>query len=331
MPSLARNRAEALRRAGRNDAARQLLTDVATAASDQQRVDPSTLYQLAELLVEEQQYDLALRLMAKAHAELPFEVSRQRMLQVQIEKRLATRSLEYRSEHFHLIYPVERSHRYARNVARILEAERSRLKKWIPLESDDRIHVFLLEFDDWRASHADGLEILGLFDGRIHVPFGEIAFFKPQMVSILTHELAHAMISELTGDRAPRWFQEGLAQHVEMAAGRINPIAGYRATGSQLAFPMIETVLDRSGSRELVGIAYEEAQWTLHFLESRHGVGAIHRLLDAFRDGSTTEEAILTVLGQSIGQFDRELWKWCLEQAPEVWPRQVVDYDGLPV
>ena len=325
-PKVVRQRAEALRRAGRRQAARDLLTALAASNVENRQVDPRTLYQLAELLVTDGQYDLAVKLMTKAHAQLPFEVEPRRIRQVRMEKRLANASAVYESEHFEVFYPYERSHFFAERVAEILEAERQRLQKWIPVSTGGKTEVFLLEFEEFRAGYGGNVEILGLFDGKIRVPFAEVNTFVPFVVSVLTHELAHAMITEATADRAPRWLQEGLAQHVEMPQG-INPIAGYLSTGSLLSFPMIEAVLASFAAPRFVPVAYDEARWVLHFIESRYGVRGIHRLLKAFRDGLTTEEALARVTGKSIVEFDREVWDWCLHQAPDIWPSEIVHYD----
>ena len=331
-PPVVRQRAAALRRAGRRQAARDILTALAASNIEHRQVDPLTLYQLAELLVTEGEYDRALKLMAKAHTQLPFEIDPRRMRQVQLEKRLANASAVYESEHFEVLYPYQRSLYFAERVAEILEAERRRLGKWIPLKTSTKTQVYLLEFDDFQAGYGGNVDVLGLFDGKIRVPFAQVNTFVPLIVSVLTHELAHAMITEATADRAPHWFQEGLAQHVEMPQS-INPIAGYKSTGSLLSFPLIETVLRSFAAPRFVPVAYDESRWVLHFIENRYGVRGIHRLLDAFRDGLTTEEALAQVTGLSIAEFDHEVWDWCLNRAPEIWPSEIIHYDtyGSPV
>ncbi len=110
------------------------------------------------------------------------------------------------------------------------------------------------------------MDVLGLFDGKIRVPLGDVAKFRPFVVTILTHELAHAMITEKTADQAPRWFQEGLAQHVEMVEEDVNPIAGYRDKENLASFPLIEPAIS-SYSPALIAIGYDESRWALHYVE----------------------------------------------------------------
>jgi tetratricopeptide (TPR) repeat protein len=327
LPSgLMRLRAEALRRAGRAAEARELLVRVVQSDRAGQRTDPETLYQLADLLAAEGNFDTALKLVAKANSELPYEAGDERIRQLQMEKRLAASSQIYRSPHFEIHYPPLRGEAFAKDAAHILEAERSRLQTWIPLSSAKVTEVHLLHFDDFQAGYSPGLDVLGLYDGKIRVPLGDAPKFVPFVVSILTHELAHAMIAERTGDRAPHWFQEGLAQHVEMLQPGVNPIQGYRDKGNLLGFPLLEPAIG-SLSPALVAIGYDESRWTLHYVEHRYGREGIHRLLDAFNAGKTTGEAI-AALGTSAVQFDHDLWEWGVTKAPEIWKVELVRYDG---
>ena len=326
LPSgLMRLRAEALRRAGRTGEARDLLVRVVQGDKAGQRMDPETLYQLADLLTAEGNFDMALKLVAKANSQLPFEAGDERVRQLQMEKRLAVSAEVYRSPHFEIHYPPGRGEGFAKNAARILEAERSRLQAWIPLSSSKSTEVHLLHFADFQAGYSPGMDILGLYDGKIRVPLGDAPKFGTFVVSILTHELAHAMIAERTGSRAPHWFQEGLAQHVEMLQEGVNPIQGYRDKDNLLGFPLLEPAIG-SLSPSLIAIGYDESRWTLHYVEHRYGRAGIHRLLDAFNAGKTTDEAIAT-LGTSTVQFDHDLWEWGMTQAPEVWKVELVRYE----
>ncbi len=326
-PSVVRRRAEALRRVGRRTAAQELLAALIASNAKNRQVDPGTLFRLAELLVSDGRYDLALKLMAKAHSQLPFEVDPRRLRQVQMEKRLANASAVYESEHFEVFYPYERSLYFAERVSEILEAERRRLSKWIPVSKVGKTEVFLLQIGEFQIGYGGNVAIMGLFDGKIRVPFADVNTFTPFIVSVLTHELAHAMITEASDDRAPHWLQEGLAQHLEMPQDGINPIAGYRSTGNLLSFPMIETVLESFAAPRLVPVAYDQSRWVLHFVESRYGVRGIQRLLGAFREGLTTEEAIAKAMGKSVVELDHEIWEWCVKVAPQMWPSEIVHYD----
>jgi tetratricopeptide (TPR) repeat protein len=328
---LTRLRAAALAHSGRKPEARDLLVRLALGDKTSKRADPGALYQLADLLEEEGQFDQAIRLVTKANAQLPSPPGGDRLLKLTLEKRLASSMEQLKSTHFIVSYPLSRGPAFGKEAMRILEAERLRLQKWIPLPPGGGapIEVRLLPFEDFELGFAHGGDVLGLYNGVVLVPLGSLRTFNPFAVSVMTHELAHAMIAQRTGDRAPHWFHEGLAQHVEMREeGRINSIADYRAGDSLLAFPLIEPALQSFSSAVWVSAAYDEALWTMNYVEARYGVGGIHRLMDGYRAGQTTGEALAAAFGTPVGRFDQDVWAWCTSQAPRAWRPEVVRYDG---
>ncbi|HYL04934.1 MAG TPA: hypothetical protein VE075_02780, partial [Thermoanaerobaculia bacterium] len=327
---LTRLRAAALARSDRKAEARQLLVRLALGDKASKRADPGALYQLADLLEQQGEFDQAIKLVTKANSELPSPPGGERILQLTLEKRLASSMEQLKSPHFVVSYPLSRGPAFGKEAMRILEAERERLQKWIPLPAGGApIEVRLLPFQDFELGFSQGGDVLGLYDGVVRVPLGSLRTFMPFAVSLMTHELAHAMIAQRTADRAPHWFHEGLAQHVEMQEeGRANPIADYRATDRLLAFPLIEPALQSFSSAVWVSAAYDEALWTMNYIEARYGVGGIHRLMDGFRAGKTTSEALAGAFGTPAARFDQDVWAWCTTQAPRAWRAEVVRYDG---
>lgn len=107
--------------------------------------------------------------------------------------------------------------------------------------------------------------MIGIYDGKVRVPFADAPSLHPQLVSILSHEVTHAMIAEHTHDQAPHWFQEGLAQHLETSAAVVNPIPDLVKSDRILAFSVLEDVLSGFSEAQFVEIAYDQSAWFLHF------------------------------------------------------------------
>jgi hypothetical protein len=163
----------------------------------------------------------------------------------------------------------------------------------------------------------------------VRVPFAEIQSLHPKLVAILSHELAHAMIAAATHDQAPHWFQEGLAEHVEMGMGRVNPLPDLVRTGRVLAFPTVDPILRGFAEPQLVDLAYSEAAWMINYIETRYGVQAIHRLIAAYAAGRTDEQALREIGGVSPADFDRAFWQWgSSRQAPQTRVVAVERYDA---
>jgi hypothetical protein len=169
--------------------------------------------------------------------------------------------------------------------------------------------------------------VVGVFDGKVRVPFAEVRSLHPRLVAILSHELAHAMIAAATHDQAPHWFQEGLAEHIEMGMGRLNPLPDLARANRVLSFPTIDPILRGFAEPQLVDLAYAEAAWMINFIEARYGVEAIHRLIAAFAAGRTTDQALQAIGGGSPAELDRAFWKWGSTQAPQARVVEVQRYD----
>ncbi len=327
---LASLRAEALRRLDRTGEARRLLFRVAKSRADQKRKDPQPLYELGLLLAARGEYDEAERVVRMAEKQSPEEPISSLVPRIRLEERLNRSFLTRRSEHFEIRYPLDTADYFVERLADALEQELERLRTWIPWKPPEPLEVQLYDADDFFRAFAPGRDVLGLFDGKIRVPLANVPSLHPRILGILTHELAHALLAGATSDQSPHWFHEGLAQHVQPVQQQVNPIPDYRRLGTFLSFPLIEPVLSSPSDPFLTMLGYEEAVWVVHYLEARHGEREIRRLVDAFAQGQTTEEALAGVLGASVLEFDEEVWRWCLEDAPAAWPVEMVRYDLGP-
>lgn len=322
-------RALALERSGRGEEARDLLVTLARRNLAQQVREPGTLFQLADLLAQGGEYDLAVRLATRAGSQLPLFAGEQRLRRYRMDQRLAGSYEVYRSRHFEVRYPRDRSSFLAKRLANLMEEERRRLLRWIPA-GETPVEVHLIPYEEFLGAFGGRIDILGLYDGKIRVPMADVASFQPEIVAILSHELAHAMIADATGDLAPRWFHEGLAQHVEMISASANPMPDYDRAGGLLSLPVLEAVLAGFTHPRLVAQSYDQAAWTLHYLESRHGLEAIRHLQAAFGQGLSTEEAVASVLGRSLPELDADLRRWWIEAAPAAWKTEVRRYELRP-
>jgi hypothetical protein len=324
--ALVRLRAQALRQVGRMEGARELLVRLAGSDIAGRRPAPGTLFELAELFAAAGEFDTAIKLSKKADAQLPTPRGERRRKQMELDKELSASYASYRSKNFDVRYPVATGETYARGVALVLEEERHRLQRWIPNPGTKEIEVHLFPLKEFYSTFGSE-NVVGVYDGKVRVPFADLQSLDPELVQILSHELAHAMIAGATKDQAPHWFQEGLAEHVEMGLGRINPLPDLMRTGRALSFPTLDPILSGFAEPQLVDLGYSEAAWTIHFLEARYGVKAIHGMLKAFADGKTTDQAVQQVSGLTPADLDRALWTWGTTEAPQARNLEVRRYD----
>ena len=327
-PTMIQARALALMRTDQKVEAANLLIELAKSDRANRRRDAGTFYQLGEMLTELGQYELALRAMEKASSISAFDFTSQRRDQIGLMKELEESKKIFDSRHFRMVYPASTGERYPRQLSWVLEAEWDRVQKWIPVPAGaPKVEIHLFPFTKFMKAYArTGGLVGGLYDGVVRVPLADFESFHPELIRIVSHEVAHAMIDIATRDRAPKWFHEGLAGHIEMHQREINPMPDMHEAGRDLTFTLLEPVLAGWSEPQLVELAYTNAAWTLHFIESKRGVRGIHRILDAFRRGNDTEAAIRKVFGVSVEEFDRDFRAWAVNQAPTVWPSDMVAY-----
>ncbi|MDA8016008.1 MAG: hypothetical protein MPN21_01070 [Thermoanaerobaculia bacterium] len=327
-PSLIQARALALMRSDQSVAAANLLIELAKSDQANRRRDPATFYQLGEMLTELGQYDLAIRALERASSLSAFDFTAQRRQQIKLMKDLEESKKVFQSKHFRMVYPASTGERYPRQRSWVLEAEWDRVKKWIPVPAGSpKVEIHLFPFSGFMKAYArSGGLVGGLYDGVVRVPLADFESFHPELIRIVSHEVAHAMIDIATRDRAPKWFHEGLAGHIEMHQRELNPMPDMHAAGRDLTFNLLEPILAGWSEPQLVELAYTNAAWTLHYIESEKGVRGIHRMLDAFRRGHDTKGAIRKVFGTSVETFDRNFRTWAIRDAPQIWPSEMVAY-----
>ena len=318
-------KALAHQRSGQPDEARALLTGMAKKPSLVKRLNAWQLLQVGELLASLDSYDAAIRVMDRAAQlrELPHLDDRVR--QLSLNKRLTTYSA-HETSHFTVRYSSETGAFDAKRIGEIAEAEFIRLQRWIPIRDFRKVTINVLSWETFRGTYTGSDHILGFYDGKITIPLAGIGMYPPEIVAILSHELAHAMIAQRTRDQAPRWFQEGLAQRIESVQYHRNPFNMYDRE-QLIALAVLDDVIKYSADPGRIGQGYVISQALIRYIESRWGAGGIVTLLDAYAAGQTTGEAIETLSGSSLQEFDHAYLRWGESQRNIFENRELVSYE----
>ncbi len=133
----------------------------------------------------------------------------------------------------------------------------------------------------------------------LHTPEGPIT---------LRHELAHVALGQI-GRTWPRWFQEGLAQHL---TGERIAITHYAALFRAVAQQHLYEFEDLAGSwpdrRADVEIAYAQSADFVAYLASHHGPAAMGQLLDGVAAGEAFELAFGKAFRSSL-MVEENAWR----------------------
>jgi hypothetical protein len=297
----------ALVRSEQHRAAQQFLTAVAANPAIVRRREPTVHIILAHLLKEIKQFRKAARVLASAKSDDGAMYIAELIRQMTMQERLEGQMDSLRSANFEIRYTWPLPKASAERIAEILESELARLKPLIPVQAMQRVRVNIITWDDFQLGVTGSSHIVGTFDGEITLPFAEIGGFPTEIVAIMSHELAHAMIAQATRNLAPRWFQEGFAQRAEMVETKENAFQG----GDEvLPVTLLETAFSSSGDMEMVGRSYITAYTAIRYIEQTYGTRALWALMRAFGEGAATREAIALVTGESVVAFEENFRKW---------------------
>lgn len=307
-------RGVAFQRLGQPSAARSVLVELAQSVLTGGRNEPEILMLFADVLGQQGEYATALKLAERANSLIVNPSYYSRVLMFRTEAALAESSEVLTTANFFIRHPVGGTHT-ANEIGKILELERSRLSKWIKPVAGPRIEVHLLPAADFSEAYGGNVEVIGIYDGRIRLPFGEVEKLNEYLISVISHELAHALIARASDDKAPAWLQEGLAQLAEKTDLRINPMRDYDRVGQLISFFLLDEVFDSFPNAKLVAAAYDEALWTCLFFEKRRGRGVFNRMFKAYSEGSSTDEVLRQIVGLEGAKLDTALRKWWLEDS----------------
>lgn len=319
-------RAEALYRTRRGSEAARLLVAFAKSGGARNRQDPALYFRLGHLLLKLDQYELAVRAIQKAQALSPFPQIDSEIDRIRMDQNLAKAYGTLPTRHFLIRYPRDLNSPYFARLGEIFEKEYQRLGRWIPEALDAPVEINLYPFADFARLYSRG-EFIGLYDGKVRLPFADVQSLQPEAITVMSHEISHALLAAATHDFAPHWFQEGLAQHLQPVQDQVNPLPDFEARGALLSLRLLEVPLSTPSDPELRAAAYDIAAWAVHFIEARHGVQGIRRMIAAYREGLDTDQALAQALHTDVGAFDRALLVWSKTSAGASHSSNPVRYD----
>jgi len=164
-----------------------------------------------------------------------------------------------------------------------------------------RSYFSLVSVPDW---------VSGLFDGKIRVSVDPAGGVTPELSSVLAHELAHSFIRHASGDRAPGWLHEGVAQWWEgKRIGRYEIRDDFRRRGPYSLSEM-EGNLAGHSDRTAARTNYVEALALIEYVVERHGSGAVACLVRGLGAGRTFAESLRAETGLTPDELFRRWKEW---------------------
>ncbi|WP_169791535.1 tetratricopeptide repeat protein [Sandaracinus amylolyticus] len=129
---------------------------------------------------------------------------------------------------------------------------------------------------------------------------------------ITTHELAHVFHIQLSRNRVPRWFTEGLAEHeTVMARPEWRREEDHRLWLALDRLPPVRdlnSAFTHARSAEDVMTAYYASSRLVGYMVDRFGFDRVVAMLRGWGEGRSSADVVQRALGVSIDELDRE-WR----------------------
>jgi hypothetical protein len=134
-----------------------------------------------------------------------------------------------------------------------------------------------------------------------------------EMGRMLTHEAVHLMVGQATQNPfngAPRWLDEGLAiTYQEVPEQRFQRILDLAVDEGRL-IPVRALRSSFPTDPDLAIQSYAQSESIVEFLIEEHGHESISRILAAYREGVSHEQAVEMGLGMSLDELDAAWKEW---------------------
>ena len=147
--------------------------------------------------------------------------------------------------------------------------------------------------------------------------------------AVIPHEISHLYLYQTAHNASapiPVWLNEGLAQYNEFIDSGTDYLVEQAVKENRL-LPLTSLAAGFGQHDEArIRLSYAEALSAVRYLAKTYGEAGISRLLAAYRQGLTTEDAFRTALGISMGQFQQD---WAVSVGaraesmitPTPWPK----------
>lgn len=123
----------------------------------------------------------------------------------------------------------------------------------------------------------------------------------------IAHEYAHFVVDYRTHGNYPRWLTEGIAQYIERELTGFELTPGDEQEVFWYSFGEMDRGFDLLSDQ---GLAYRQSLLALDFIVAKKGFPGVLSLLDELAQGQKIGEALDSIMGLDLVQFEQEFKEW---------------------
>jgi hypothetical protein len=140
------------------------------------------------------------------------------------------------------------------------------------------------------------------------------------------HELTHIVLGDLSKQRLPIGFQEGIAQYLERDMDQRQRFARTLQQGREAGRLLNFSNLNQQRPfLAAAGLAYPQSYSMVVFLAERYGFGSVLQFVLATRDARTLDEAVKRAFGRTLPELETEWQDFVPGYVSGGWQRNDLD------
>ncbi len=232
-----------------------------------------------------------------------------------------------KTEHFELRYDPKADTGLAYYMADYLEEIYAELTKKFQFKPKERVLLEIFNRHDMfagRVTALPDLHTIGACTGRMVAmdsPYAQGVRKPFNWARVIRHEIVHVFNLEQTNFLTPHWLTEGLAVNNEgfPRPPVWNQLLTERVPAGQVMnLDTIDLGFIRPRDQAEWNMAYAQSQIYVNYLKDQYGAESIGAMLDAYRDGLSTAEAIKKVCKVDKPEFEEGYKKYLKGEAEKI-------------
>lgn len=216
---------------------------------------------------------------------------------------------EYRStgmDQFDIRYSKEGT-RLSYNVRYYLQEAYRLVGQDFNYQPKHKITVLIYEKGDFESIGDWQKGVVGVYDGKIRLPFIGANFTSGQIRGIVWHEYTHVIIHDIAKGSCPIWLNEGLAKHEEFVYIKkdLSLLKGAVEKDQLIPFKELDSNFSTPADEAQLELAYEESYTLANYLIKRYSRYKIRKILERLGNNETIESALKNELNLTMAEFER--------------------------
>ncbi len=146
-----------------------------------------------------------------------------------------------------------------------------------------------------------------IYDGKIRIPFKYTSLDIDELESIIRHELTHAILHRIAGNKVPAWLHEGIAQYKDGVNDSDVKKTLEEAVVKNHMVPISElkSSFGNIKDKTKVKVAYAESLGFIEYLINNYGFYTILDILNNFNIHTSLDELFYSVYRLDLNQLEK--------------------------